>query len=197
VQNLAAHLVIEEALPERAESRGRLPAPPWGRVAGAEGVEEIGAVGRHQQQSELTWVRRGVGGVGDESREQTAGCDERAVQLCGDGRVGGRRGIDGAEQRSVLGVDRHLTRHHLRDENPDALIDEIRLLAKPWGITPPPAGVVPTALWTGALDAKHPPAHARRVAALLGGDPSVTVVPGAATFGLLDIFPDALSAAGR
>jgi pimeloyl-ACP methyl ester carboxylesterase len=82
--------------------------------------------------------------------------------------------------------------------NPDALIDEIRLLAKPWGITPPPAGVVPTALWTGALDTTHPPAHARRVAALLRGDPPVTVVPGAATFGLLDIFPDALRlASGR
>jgi pimeloyl-ACP methyl ester carboxylesterase len=82
--------------------------------------------------------------------------------------------------------------------NPDALIDEIRLLAKPWGITPPPAGVVPTALWTGALDTTHPPAHARRVAALLGGDAPLTVVLGAATFGLLDIFPDALRlAAGR
>lgn len=75
---------------------------------------------------------------------------------------------------------------------PDALIEEIRLLARPWGITPPSPGTVPTALWTGELDATHPPAHARRVAALLGGDPPVTIVPGAATFGLLDSFADAL-----
>jgi pimeloyl-ACP methyl ester carboxylesterase len=79
--------------------------------------------------------------------------------------------------------------------NPDATIDEIRLLAGPWGIAPPRAGVVPTALWTGALETTHTPAHARRVAALLGGDPPVTVVPGAATFGLIDIFPDALRVA--
>jgi len=37
-----------------------------------------------------------------------------------------------------------------------------------------------------------PASHARRVAALLGGDPPVTIVPGAATFGLIDIFADAL-----
>lgn len=81
--------------------------------------------------------------------------------------------------------------------NPDALIDEIRLLAQPWGITPPAAGVVPTALWTGELDTTHPPSHARRVAALLGGERPVTVVPGAATFGLIDIFPDALRLAAN
>ncbi len=76
--------------------------------------------------------------------------------------------------------------------NPDAMIDEIRLLARPWEITVPPAGAVPTALWTGDLDTTHPPSHARRVAALLGGNPPVTIVPGAATFGLIDVFPDAL-----
>ncbi len=76
--------------------------------------------------------------------------------------------------------------------NPDAMIEEIRLLARPWNITPPPAGAIPTALWTGELDTTHPPTHARRIAALLGGEPRVTVVPGAATFGLIDIFPDAL-----
>jgi pimeloyl-ACP methyl ester carboxylesterase len=78
----------------------------------------------------------------------------------------------------------------LGDRN--AMIDEIRLLARPWSIAFPPAGAVPTALWTGELDTTHPPSHARRVAALLGGDPPVTTVPGAATFGLLEIFPDAL-----
>jgi pimeloyl-ACP methyl ester carboxylesterase len=82
--------------------------------------------------------------------------------------------------------------------NPDAAIEEIRLLARPWGITPPPAGAVPTALWTGELDEAHPPAHARRVAELLGGDPPVTVVPGVGTFGLGRVFPDVLRfAVGR
>jgi pimeloyl-ACP methyl ester carboxylesterase len=82
--------------------------------------------------------------------------------------------------------------------NPDAAIEEIRLLARPWGIAPPPAGVIPTALWTGELDEAHPPAHARRVAELLGGDPPVTVVPGVGTFGLGRIFPDVLRfAVGR
>ena len=32
---------------------------------------------------------------------------------------------------------------------PDAAIEEIRLLARPWGITPPPAGVIPTATVDG------------------------------------------------
>jgi pimeloyl-ACP methyl ester carboxylesterase len=77
-------------------------------------------------------------------------------------------------------------------DNPDALIDEIRLLDQPWGISTPPAGTIPTALWTGELDTTHPPSHARRVAGLLGGDPPVNVVTGAATFGLIEIFPDAL-----
>jgi pimeloyl-ACP methyl ester carboxylesterase len=81
--------------------------------------------------------------------------------------------------------------------DPDALIDEIRLLAQPWGITPPGAGTIPTALWTGELDTTHPPSHARRVAGLLGGNPPVTVVPGAATFGLIEIFPDALRLAAN
>lgn len=72
------------------------------------------------------------------------------------------------------------------------MIDEIRLLAGPWGIasrgparSPPRCG---QARWTRRIP--HP--NARRVAALLGGDIPVTTVPGAATFGLLEIFPDAL-----
>lgn len=76
--------------------------------------------------------------------------------------------------------------------NPDAMIDEIRLLAEPWDIATPPPDVVPAALWTGELDTTHPPAHAARVAALLGDNPPVTVVPGAATFGLIEVFPAAL-----
>lgn len=76
--------------------------------------------------------------------------------------------------------------------NQDGFVEEVRLLARPWNITAPPVGTVRAALWTGELDETHPPVHARRVAAFLGGDPRMTVVPGVATFGLLPIFPDAL-----
>ena len=73
---------------------------------------------------------------------------------------------------------------------PDGFADEVRLLARPWGIDLA-AITVPAALWSGAEDTTHPTAHSRRLAALLGGAP-VTVVPGAATFGLLPHYPDAL-----
>lgn len=55
--------------------------------------------------------------------------------------------------------------------DPDAAIQEFRLLASPGGFTLPSPGTIRAALWTGELDQTHPPAHARRVAALLGDDP--------------------------
>ncbi|HLW96287.1 MAG TPA: alpha/beta hydrolase, partial [Solirubrobacteraceae bacterium] len=73
--------------------------------------------------------------------------------------------------------------------NPDGFIEEVRILCKPWGITP---GAVPASLWTGEFDPMHPPSHARRVAEILGGDPRVIVVPGVAQIGLLAIFEEAL-----
>jgi pimeloyl-ACP methyl ester carboxylesterase len=73
--------------------------------------------------------------------------------------------------------------------NPDGFIEEIRILCRPWGVTP---GSVRASLWTGECDRMHPPSHARRVAELLGGDPPVTVVPGVQQIGLLVIFEQAL-----
>jgi hypothetical protein len=73
--------------------------------------------------------------------------------------------------------------------NPDGFIEEIRILCRPWDITP---GAVRASLWTGEFDRTHPPSHARRVAELLGGDPPVTVVPGVEQIGLLVIFEEAL-----
>jgi hypothetical protein len=94
--------------------------------------------------------------------------------------------------------DIHLRTMREFSGHPNAAIEEIRLLARPWGITPPPPGAIPTALWTAELDQAHPPAHAHRVAALLGGNPPVTIVPGVGTFGLGRIFPDVLRfAVGR
>jgi pimeloyl-ACP methyl ester carboxylesterase len=73
---------------------------------------------------------------------------------------------------------------------PEGVASEIRLLAAPWGVDPT-AVQVPVALWSGAADTTHPTAHSRRLAALIGDAP-VTVVPDAATFGLLPHYPDAL-----
>ncbi len=73
--------------------------------------------------------------------------------------------------------------------NPSGFIEEVRILCKPWGITP---GPVRASLWTGEFDRMHPPSHARRVAELIGGDPPVTVVPGVEQIGLIVIFEEAL-----
>lgn len=73
---------------------------------------------------------------------------------------------------------------------PDALAQEILLIGRPWGIDFSRI-TAPAAYWVGERDRTHPPAHARRLAARLGGE--VTVVPEAATFGLLPHYGDALA----
>jgi hypothetical protein len=73
--------------------------------------------------------------------------------------------------------------------NPDGFIEEVRILCRPWEITP---ATVRASLWTGECDRMHPPSHARRVAEILGGDPRVTVVPRVEQIGLLVIFEEAL-----
>jgi pimeloyl-ACP methyl ester carboxylesterase len=79
---------------------------------------------------------------------------------------------------------------------PDAVAAEIGLLARPWGIDLA-ACRVPVAFWSGDADVAHPTSHARRLASSVGGAP-VRVVPGAATFGLMPYYGDALRfAAGR
>ena len=77
----------------------------------------------------------------------------------------------------------------------NAMVDEMILLSRPWG-TDLDRIDLPIAYWTGELDETHPPQHAQRLADRLGGD--VTVVPGAATFGLLPYYADVVRfAAGR
>ena len=51
---------------------------------------------------------------------------------------------------------------------------------------------MPVSFWSGSHDTRHPTAQARRLAASIPGDPPVHVVPDAAAFGLLSIYPDAL-----
>jgi pimeloyl-ACP methyl ester carboxylesterase len=81
-------------------------------------------------------------------------------------------------------------------DRPDAIAFELSLLARPWGIE---LGAVscPVALWSGERDVVHPTAHSRWLAARLGGDAPVEVVPGAATFGMLPIYADALRFAAQ
>jgi len=74
---------------------------------------------------------------------------------------------------------------------PDALADEMRLIARPWGVDPASVNV-PVAIWVGDGDATHPPVMSRRLAAQIGGDVAVTVIPDAATFGLASHYPEAL-----
>ena len=74
--------------------------------------------------------------------------------------------------------------------SPAAFAHEARMLARPWGVD---IGSVraPVAFWVGELDPTHPPVMSRRMADRLAGAP-VTVVPGAATFGMVRAFPDVL-----
>ncbi|HMJ02914.1 MAG TPA: alpha/beta hydrolase, partial [Conexibacter sp.] len=73
---------------------------------------------------------------------------------------------------------------------PAALAGEIGLLARAWGVDLA-AVTCPVALWSGECDETHPTAHSRWLAARLGAAP-VRVVPGAATFGMLPVYGDAL-----
>ncbi len=74
---------------------------------------------------------------------------------------------------------------------PRAIGHEIGLLARPWGVDPGTVSV-PVSFWSGSGDTRHPTTQARRLAALLPGDPPVHVVAGAAAFGLLAIYSQAL-----
>jgi pimeloyl-ACP methyl ester carboxylesterase len=74
---------------------------------------------------------------------------------------------------------------------PSAIAREIGLLARPWGFDLGEVDV-PIAFWSGARDQVHPTSQSRRIARAVGGDPPVQVVEGAANFGLLPVYPDAL-----
>ena len=84
----------------------------------------------------------------------------------------------------------HVTTSAEAISSPAAFVREARLLAQPWGVDPADVGA-PAAFWVGELDPTHPPVMSRRMADRMGGAP-VTVVPGAATFGMLPVFADVL-----
>jgi pimeloyl-ACP methyl ester carboxylesterase len=79
--------------------------------------------------------------------------------------------------------------------SPAACAREARMLAKPWNVDLARV-TAPAAFWVGELDPTHPAVMSRRMAQRLGGAP-VTLVPGAATFGMLPAYPDALRHAAR
>jgi pimeloyl-ACP methyl ester carboxylesterase len=74
---------------------------------------------------------------------------------------------------------------------PRAIAHEIGLLSRPWGVDAADVRV-PVSLWSGSRDTRHPTSQARRLAAGIPGDVAVHVVPGAATFGLMAIYAQAL-----
>jgi pimeloyl-ACP methyl ester carboxylesterase len=74
--------------------------------------------------------------------------------------------------------------------SPAEFAREARMLAEPWQIDLTRI-TAPAAFWVGELDPTHPPLMSRRMAARVGGAP-VTVVPGAATFAMVAVFPDVL-----
>lgn len=74
--------------------------------------------------------------------------------------------------------------------SPAAFAREARLLARPWDVDLDRV-TAPVALWVGKLDPTHPPVMSRRLSERLGDAP-VTVVPGAATFGMVAVYPDLL-----
>jgi pimeloyl-ACP methyl ester carboxylesterase len=81
--------------------------------------------------------------------------------------------------------------------DPAAFAQEARMLARPWDDVDLAAITAPVAFWVGERDVTHPPVMSRRMAERLGGAP-VHLVPDAATFGLLEVYPAALAfAAGR
>lgn len=79
--------------------------------------------------------------------------------------------------------------------DPAAFAREARMLARPWDVDLA-AITAPVAFWVGERDVTHPPVMSRRMAQRLGGAP-VNVVPDAATFGLLEVYPAALAFATR
>jgi pimeloyl-ACP methyl ester carboxylesterase len=94
--------------------------------------------------------------------------------------------------RAVLAEPRYMEIHERTSvealRSPAAFAREARLLARPWKVRPVAMSV---AVWVGERDVTHPPVMAHRLAERLGGAP-VTVVPGAATFGMVPVLGDVL-----
>jgi pimeloyl-ACP methyl ester carboxylesterase len=93
------------------------------------------------------------------------------------------------ERSELLALHRATTAEIMR--YPDAFAHEVRLVARPWGFDLADVKA-PVGLWVGSEDRTHPPGMSEELAARLPHAREVHVVPAAATFGLLDAYPDAM-----
>ena len=73
---------------------------------------------------------------------------------------------------------------------PDAIANEIGLLARPWGFDPCSVSV-PARFWSGEADFVHPTSESNRLAECLEGA-RVETVPDAANFGMISIYDEAM-----
>ena len=97
------------------------------------------------------------------------------------------------ERPELLALHRQTTKEAMG--YPDAFAHEVKLVTRPWGFALADVRA-PVALWVGSEDKTHPPAMSEKLAARLP-QAEVHVVEGAATFGLLEAYPDALRFAAR
>ena len=86
-----------------------------------------------------------------------------------------RADVEAAKDPAVWNVHVRTTAEILA--RPQALLREIVLLSAPWGLELAQVRV-PVAFWSGEYDRRHPTSQSRRLAALIGGDPTVSDAPG-------------------
>jgi pimeloyl-ACP methyl ester carboxylesterase len=98
------------------------------------------------------------------------------------------------DRPELLALHRETTAEIMRF--PVAFAHEVRLVARQWGFDLADVQA-PVGLWVGSEDRTHPPGMSARLAARLPHADEVHVVPGAATFGLIEAYPDALRFAVR
>jgi hypothetical protein len=106
----------QQPLPEREQRRPRGGRRRGGRVARGEGVEQVGAVRRHQQAGGLGGVGRRVRGVAQQALDQPSRIDERVLEATGDGGILARGVVDRAQQATVAGEQVDEAVDHLADE---------------------------------------------------------------------------------
>jgi pimeloyl-ACP methyl ester carboxylesterase len=98
------------------------------------------------------------------------------------------------ERPELLALHRETTAEIMRF--PAAFAREVRLVARPWGFDLADVEA-PVGLWVGSEDRTHPPGMSEKLATRLPHADEVHVVAGAATFGLIEAYPDALRFAVR
>jgi pimeloyl-ACP methyl ester carboxylesterase len=172
------------ALPQRTIAIAALgPVAPFDEP---ESVRELGAELRIgvRLARRAPWLLRAL--LGQLSRASAKDSHKTAVKIAQDSPPADARVL---EDPAWWAVHENATTEILAQ--PRAISREIGLMARPWGVDPNDVRV-PVSFWSGSHDTRHPTTQARRLASKLPGDAPVHVVDGAATFGLVDIYPQAL-----